>query len=232
MKTETELAAIVVAWLKEFKWDVYQEVQWQQYGGTIDIVATRGPLLRVIECKMSLTATVIDQAWKNRPYAHLVHVAVPMRGWGKGRNVLNQALIRLGIGLLEVSHHERVDWRTREDYTVWNVHETMKSRFDRKAATNCIKDKLREAHKTFAPAGNSQGLRFTPWKDTCQKWAQFVAEHPGCTLKEIITAGHHYASDSSAKISMAKWIESGHVKNITIRREGKLIKLYPIVSAT
>lgn len=233
--TEQELAEIIVWWLNEFKWTVYQEVQWERYGATIDIVATRGPLLRVVECKMSFTSAVIEQAWRHRHYAHLVHIATPVT-WRttKGRTILVKAMQHLGIGHLEANSHDDYDFRLHESKgVVREVHERYRSRFERRAAAHLIRAKLCEEQKTFAPAGNANGLRFTPWKATCKRWAEYVALHPGCTLKEIVAeAEHHYLSDASAKISMARWIQDGHVKGIQIERDGRLIRLYPVEEKT
>ena len=50
--SEQDLAAIVVGWLTERGWDVYQEVAIM--GKVADIVAVRGPCVWIVECKVRL----------------------------------------------------------------------------------------------------------------------------------------------------------------------------------
>ena len=71
---ETEIAAAVVRWLVDMEWTVYQEVSLG--GRVIDLVATRGPLVWAIECKVSLGLAVLEQAYGLLGYAHYVSVAV------------------------------------------------------------------------------------------------------------------------------------------------------------
>jgi hypothetical protein len=134
----------------------------------------------------------------------------------------------LGIGLLIAQEAETINRETGRLLNERSVYEARTSRFDRKAWTKPIREKLCDEQKSWAPAGNANGARFTPWQATCKRWAEFVAEHPGCTLTEIVTqAQHHYYSDSCARTSMVKWIESGRVPGIEVRREGRIVRLFP-----
>lgn len=215
-KSEQELAAKVVSWLSEFEWTVYQEVRVGGYGPIADIVATRGPILRVIECKMSFTATLAEQALRHKTFAHYVHVAVPSKQIDKkGSFALERLLMHEGIGLLNITPTYISEWR--------------KAKFFRKAFVEDIRRHLKEEHKTYAAAGNAKNQYWTPWRSTCDNWKRYVEQHPGCTLKEIISnEGHHYASDVTARTAMAKWITAGKVKGITCVRDKKnKILLYP-----
>jgi hypothetical protein len=73
-RPETDIARPVVAWLQAQGWTVYQEVQHQ--GCVADIVAVRGPLLWVIECKAQLGLAVLGQALGWQGHAHAISVAV------------------------------------------------------------------------------------------------------------------------------------------------------------
>lgn len=84
MLTETELAAEVVRHLDEAGWETYQEVQLA--GRRADIVAVRhGTELMVVETKLNLTFDLLDQAFRWKPYAHAVYIAVPFAKYTDGR---------------------------------------------------------------------------------------------------------------------------------------------------
>ena len=92
--SEVDLAARVVTWLEADAWDVYQEVD------GADIVAVRGPVLWVVECKVILGFPVLDQAMRRRAEAHCVWVATPPRR--TTRSVVKSFCSYAGIGWIEV----------------------------------------------------------------------------------------------------------------------------------
>lgn len=219
-ENEEKLASVIVDYLKDFEWEVYQEVQLGDGGPIIDIVGTRGPLLRVVECKLSLSTALLEQAIRISPWAHYTHVATPSLRTRKGHHACKTLLRYEGIGYLTArgSYYE-------ED--VYTIREDVPPLFRRTAVTECIRRHLNEKQKTWAPAGNATGSRYTPFRDTCERWKRFVKNNPGCTLKQVVEhEKHHYSSDSTAKTVMVKWILSGVVRGIVIK-EGKPLKLYP-----
>ena len=104
MGKEADLAKVVVSWLNEQHWDVYQEVQIHGFGGVADIVAVQGPLVWVIECKTSLSLTVMEQAsvWR----VHFRSVAVPTGVRHHSRTAAYRvARLFFKVGVLCVSSH-------------------------------------------------------------------------------------------------------------------------------
>jgi hypothetical protein len=74
------------------------------------------------------------------------------------------------------------------------------------------------------------GGRWTPFRDTCEQLRAVVASAPGITLKEGIAAiRHHYTSMASARGALAARIESGLVPGVRLERDGKAVRLYPVV---
>jgi hypothetical protein len=216
-----------VRYLEEFGWEVHQEVQLHSRGPVADIVATRGPLLRIVEVKTSLTAAVCEQAirWKIWNVAHFIHVASPgVHRIVRGRWALRRLLQHEGIGLFQL----RMPSIPAEEKWVKYCEEEIRPRFFRRADwVDRMLDRLNEETRTFAEAGNADGERWSPWKQTCRDWARYVAKHPGATLKQMVdNVAHHYHSDTGAKTSMVKWIREGKVPGIELRREGRLIRLY------
>ena len=186
---ETDLAFRVVNWLDSQHWDVYQEVQINS--SIADIVAVQGRLVWIVECKTSLSLSLIAQAIEWIHHAHFVSVAVPIRRQPyqtKAQFVAKNILKHYGIGLLRVPYNSQ------------NLNEhSVKPKINRFARSECVKKMLNEKQKHWAPAG-SQGGYWTPFKQTCREVVRIVNKNPGIILKDLIDKlDHHYASDKSAK---------------------------------
>ncbi len=214
--TEQDLAAIVVGWLTERGWDVYQEVAIM--GKVADIVAVRGPCIWIVECKVRLGFEVIDQAWGWQGYAHFVSVATPPRK----ERFAHVVLSRFEIGHLEVTGEKwGVDGKIHRALS--HMHRPDKKWLERTKASLC------EEQKSHAQAGSAAGGHYTPFKGTCNALKKYVGEHPGCTMKEAIDEiDHHYASDKSARANLADMIFKGVVKGIRLEKDGRANRLYPV----
>lgn len=216
---EVALAARVVAWLEAQHWDVYQEVQ--HCGDVADIVAVRAGLVWAIECKTSLSLTVMEQAsrWRT-PFRS---IAVPWARRADDR-ALAERICKdfLQIGVLYVDTEAGGAIRER-------VPPPLMRPFYRAGCR--LRQELRPEHKTAAPAGTNTGGRFTPYQQTMSDIRAFLAARrpTGATLKEIIDSldgRWHYANSASAKSSIPhaldRW-ESGWCEQ---RGEGRGRRYY------
>ena len=100
-ENEAALVAAVSRWLTDSGWTPYHEVTTGGGCPRADIVATRGPLIWVIEAKLSLSLAVMAQGkrWVGR--SHLVSVAVPQADRGSNaRDYAIETLAEQGIGLI------------------------------------------------------------------------------------------------------------------------------------
>lgn len=222
-KTETDLADVLVPWLKERGWEVYQEVQIYRGSGRADIVAVQRPLVWVIELKQNFSLSVLDQACHWRHHAHYSSIAVPPVNW-RGCRHARELCQALRIGMLELRKLGPYDLKWAE-----TVHERVAPYFHRRAKYKDILESLCEEQKDFAKAGNANGEFWTPFKGTCKALAEYVEKNPGQTMKEVIDRiDHHYASAAGARAHLAKYIERGIVANVLIKRdERNRIRLYP-----
>lgn len=195
---ETELAEIVIDWLEIQHWDVYQEVQFSAYDRIADIVAVRAGMLWIIECKTSMTFTVLEQAY--RWPSHFRSIAIPKARERKGREFAYLIAERyLNVGILKVS-------KDKFSTGVYEYLDPPLMREFHKSSKRMI-GQLREEHKHYAKAGSSNGGYYTPYRRTMKTVKNFVTNHPGCTLKEIMNdlgENHHYASNQSARTSIRK----------------------------
>jgi hypothetical protein len=227
-KSETELGPPLVSWLEANGWRVYQEVQPHSYDSICDIVAVQGPLLWTIEMKRTLSLEVINQAWWWRQRSHFSSVAVPRprnRYGHQHARLVDEILDWKGIGLLSIAEPPPAYYA--KTYLGDRVREDKESVLNRKAKTDKLRAALCDEQRTYAPAG-SCGQRWTPFQSTCKALHEVVCREPGIVLKEAIgLVKHHYASSSSAVSSLTHWLDTGKVAGVELRREGRLLKLYP-----
>jgi hypothetical protein len=202
MKAETELAGKVMAWLEARGWSVYQEVAPFSYDARADIVAVRGPLLYVVECKLSLGLAVIGQALHWPRYANLVSVATP-----PSRSAAADTILRsIGLGWFVVGYED-----VREE-----VSPTLRRRVDER-----LRKSLRPEHQTYAKAGSNGGY-FTAWRGTCAALAAYIAEHGRWgfgiePMRAVKSITHHYATDKSARDCLVRDVRAGKVLGVELR---------------
>lgn len=210
--TEIDLAAKVIEWLKDQKWEIYQEVSLGYANAVVDIVALRDGVTWAIETKLSLSLALLEQAHNLIWYSNYVSIAIPPRRNVKGHKIAGIMMNQLGIGEIIVSDQAR---------------ERGRAKLRRIKEIYSIKRFLNDAQKDYAPAGNSNRLYWSAFKYTSQQVKEFVSKYPGATLKEIVDGiKHHYSSSVTARSSVAKWIETGVIEGLYVRRDGKKITIW------
>lgn len=214
-KSEEQLAAVVVAWLQDMRWTVYQEVQIRMCEPIADIVAINEQgLAWIIETKRTFGFKVVDQANQWIGAAHYVSVAVPSRQGRLTRTEID-VLKWLGIGCLYV-------------YDFPSVSEQVPPRLHRRIRFDDIRKHLTEKHKTFASAGNAQGARLTPFQNTCDEIYRQAVHYPGITLKTLLSKiTTHYCNTTTAKSCIVKWGSQGIIKGTEFKKENGVWRIYP-----
>lgn len=214
-KSETELASVIISWLKESQWEVFQEVQPHTYGASADIVAKQGKVSWIIETKLTFGLAVIEQAAAWLHMANFVSVGVPYSRRGFAEVVCS----KLGIGVLRASP-------VQYGYST-DILETDGTMARVKPEANILKF-CKEPHKDFAAAGNNNGHRYTPFTQTCRNVLSIVAANPGILYKDLLPKlDHHYASLKTARACILQWGHAGKIRGVEFRKEGKLITLWP-----
>lgn len=221
MKTsEKELAAVVVQWLQEQKFEVYQEVL--HYSKVADIVADFSGYGWIIECKTSLSLKLLEQAylWKRLGVAR-VSIAVPCNTHGRREGYFQEVICRqFGIGLIYVNLDRNYKYVKEEIHPTF-VRPPKDKQFHREILKNCT-----EQHKTFCAAGSARGGYLTPYKSTIQKVKNFLKGREA-TIKEIIEGiDHHYHNDKNGKASLLKRLIELESKNGWLTYELKKNKYY------
>lgn len=219
-KSELELAQEVVRYLQDDGWEVYQEVQILAGCGIADIVAKKGQILWFIECKRSLELNLIAQASEWKDHGDYVSIAVPRlkrRSSRKGRSFAYKILQWQGIGAFELYKSRGHRGQEGEIYVEERLEPALQaeSHFKKTALA-----KLHESMKDFAKAGNANGNRWTPFKQTCLNLTEYVVQNPGCYLSDAMKSiPHHYRSDVVAIARMAKNIRQNHCSTLDIYKD-------------
>lgn len=202
MKSEMDLAARVVAYLEQRGWAVYQEVAPRTYDARADIVAVRGPLLHVVECKTAFGFAVLDQARYWLRSANLVSVATPPH---RARDIGAVICGSLGLGWLIVGYED--------------VREEVGPVLRRRAAET-LRKCLRPEHQTHARAGSNGGY-FSAWRATTARLVELLGKYPhGLVTKQAVALiKHHYATDKSARDCLTRDVEAGRVLGVVLDRQ-------------
>lgn len=201
---EVDLAEAVIAWLEDQHWDVYQEVKVPRMGGVADIVAVQGFLVWVIECKTSLTWSVIEQARLWRSHFRSVAVPRPLKRSASGRGTAYHVCHQFyKVGVIEVARGWNSAWEVDEQRPAPIMREFHES-------SKRIMAALRPQHKTYAKAGSLGGNHWSPYKSTMDHVKRFITKNPGCTLSDIMAEDGrwHYASNKSARSSIRSALET------------------------
>ncbi len=212
MKSEAELAEKVVDFLQDQGWEIYQEVKVKYSGGIADIVAVRGPIVWIVECKLNYGLPVIYQARNWVGKVHYVSVAVlPSRNFS---TILDEYCRWKGIGRIQVRSIPIIEVQARLTR--------------RPVQAKAIMADLCEEQKTFAKAGNNNSRFYSPYQRTCDQIRKVVKLRPGISLKELVSSiDHHYASIASARGSISFWAQKGKISGIEAKKESGRILLYP-----
>lgn len=213
---ETEVAGPVVEWLKKRRFLVYQEVPIRGSSGTADIVAIRGPLVAVVETKVTMSLALLGQARRWLGQFHTISVAVPWHVQGHAKDGAIMVCNAAGVGLIYVSRQGRVE-------------EIVSPDFHKRADVRNVLRSVRPEHADGSiPAGSAGGSAWTDWKITVRDLGEVVQRRPGIRLREAVgLIKHHYSSDAAARRSLAKHALFGRVPGVRAEESGKDVRLYP-----
>jgi hypothetical protein len=209
---ETDLTPFAEAFLRQHDCEVYREVTMPR-GGRADLVGVAGPLVSSVELKLRLGLEVLAQAARNVGVVHFAWVVVPARVPADYdvRRLLVEVAQWKGIGIL-ACHSGSQGW--------WKVE--CPARFNRRALFDETRRCLHEEQKTIGVAGSNAGGHFTEFKRTCAAFVEYVAAHPGCSMKEAVDGiRHHYASNAGARAHLARMVERGVLKGVRLERSSE-----------
>ncbi|RYC70757.1 hypothetical protein [Spirosoma sordidisoli] len=193
---ETEIGKEIVSFFEGPSHEVFCEVP---CAGIIDVVVQCGPIITAVECKVSFGLAVIEQAVKNKTYAHYSYVAVPKRPSSMGQRICKD----YGIGVLVAS----------VGGSYLNVYEQVKPRLNRRI----VRPHLPEFCKH-----NEAGVQNDRW--TAFSWfvedvRRFLRREPmGATYRQIFdNCIRHYGKPSVLNSCLQTYIRRNILKDIEYR---------------
>lgn len=219
-KKESELASAFIPWIESSGWDVYQEVQMYRQDNVADLVLRRGVVIWVIEMKTSLSLDLMGQAEAWKYYSNYTSVIVPNRKSfriGRASNYAKHVLERDGIGLITIGKGFDgsfvIEERIRPEFRRHNVAKRWEF--------------LHEGYKVSGEAGNSDGERWTAFRQTCWNLWSFLDKNPGATLDNILKeVNHHYHTTSTAKQCILKWISRKIIRGVRVDENHRPYRFY------
>lgn len=214
MKSEADLAKLVIAALEQQGWMIYQEVD--ALAGRADIVATKGSLVHVVECKLVFGFEVIEQARRWLRHANLVSIATLRRK--TATKLAEEVCAWVGVGWLTEPSWDEFD--SARDYRQGikrpAIVERVTPRLWRGHGAK-LRARLRPEHQTMGIAGSNGGGYFTAWKATAARLADAARTHPGRSVRDLVRMiDHHYAHEKSAAGCLTRDIEAGRIPAITL----------------
>lgn len=220
-KKEENIASVMVNYFRDLGWGVYQEVSFGYGDKRPDIVAVNDNLGHIIEVKTSLTLDLLKQVYNHRNKAHYISIAIPhyqlnsRRFSNKSKDTFyfcRAVCEYFGIGIYLI---------TDKDVGRFNPEVNLAPKLNRNNSFKYIQEHyLYEAQKTHSAAGNNTASFYSPFQQTVINIKDYLAKCPsGANIKDIMSnIRHHYASDSTAKHCIMKYINEGIIKGIGIRK--------------
>lgn len=200
-------------------YDVYPEVPAQ---GIIDIIAFRDPVVIAVECKMQFGFDVLEQAVKNKAFAHYSYIAIPKPL--KKFSRLKEAVCKSqGIGVLTYDFAEpKKGKRTqsnmlktldKDELLAQRIRELVKPQLNRKI----VKPNLAAWMKKSVAGSQSQ--RMTAFKHTVSEIERLLQQKGVIKVDEALRRiKHHYGSVSSAKSSIHGLCKRNIITSFTMEK--------------
>jgi hypothetical protein len=191
-KDEAEVADRAMAYLSGLGWDCYPEAAFGR-GNRADIAATWNGQLWIVECKLSASLSVLDQAIRWVGQAHRVSVCCPgIPSVGAFMDVLRLH----GIGGIAPS--------SRADEPCFAKPPARLNRAAHRFAQRLI-GKLHPDMKNYTP-GTKAGFS-SPWRRTMDAAILEVKRSGGCTIRHLVDSiQHHYLTPETARNSLLTWL--------------------------
>jgi hypothetical protein len=205
--SEAEYAQTVIEHFEAAGYEVFKEVAGP---GKIraDIYCKRGNETIAIEVKTSLNLKVIDQAYRWRPYANKVYIAIPYQKYLHYK-IAAQICEDYGFGILSIYKESR-----------HGIKDLLVEKLGAKVNVSPKEPMLHEDQKD-SEAG-TKGSYVTPFKITCKTLIQLIRDKGPMPLKTATTMiQHHYKNDSSANQSLRKMIVWGVIDELELFKEGR-----------
>jgi hypothetical protein len=198
---ESDLADIVIKQYEKDGYEIYSEVIHKPGSKRADIVAVKNDEYVVIETKMSMNMTLLEQGFYWKDKVHRVFLCVP------SKRKLNRFALQicgdLGIGIYIYRRGELV---LMSDSTICDDPDL---------------PKLYEQQKDSI-SGSKGGGYVTPFRLTRERLVEHVKSNGDCSLHSAMkTIEHHYSTIYSGKSAIRKLINTNVINELNLFKKGK-----------
>lgn len=199
---ETELAKIVANKLEGEGYEIYSEVIHKPKSKRADIVAVKNDEYIVIETKMSMNLTLLQQGFYWKDKAHKVYIVFP------SVRKINWFAVQMcrdyGIGIY--IYKKKSGLELFLESSICNEPD--------------LPDLYKEQKDSIS--GSNGGGYVTPFSLTRTKLINEIKQNGEQTLNQSIqNIEHHYSNDNSAKNALTKMINMNVIKELEIYKKGR-----------
>lgn len=185
---EADLGPLVVQFLQQQGYEIYQEVRMGGVGTSIvDLIGKRGSLLHGVELKKNLSMAVIRQAHRNREDVHFSSVAISARRHRYGHVIRTEdrefainVCRDYRLGVFEVF---------MEDDKITETVPAQRIKGHEEHVENTVIPLLHDNQRLnsgFANAGTKGGGYHTPYKEMIGIVKSYIQDNPGCEIMSIL----------------------------------------------
>jgi len=219
--TEADVAKVVIEDLQAGGWECYPEVKLAELTGRMDwgngiadVVAVKGPLAMIVECKLTYSLQLLEQALEWTRIAPLVAVvarSVEGNKQGLRRHLADYHGIGSAVARVDIGYPGQGDlhWYTRPRLLRHN-----------RRNVDTIRSVLTPAMQT-ATAGSRETKRHTKFQETMTHARVMLLAYGPLPMGDLVERlaekeGHHYASDRGARQGIATAIHHGWVPDLKL----------------
>lgn len=204
--SEAELAAEAKRHFEAQGFECWAEIE------HIDIVARRGAEVIGIEVKKQFDTKLVEQALHAMNYCGAAYMVTPKVAGGATKYIREAVIEKSGLGCIEVmdwgwptSAHGRFEIRGIAEPTR-RLHDGLK----------CITDLLVPEAKNWTEPGKPSCRAVTKFRVTALRVRDYVADHPGCTVREVIEEVKTHWRKGNEVARLLDTIENGGVEGVKI----------------
>ena len=216
--TEAELAAEAKAYFERDGYECWAEVR------HIDLVARKDGVPLGIEVKKQFNPHLVAQALQAQSYCGAAFMVIPRVADVATKYCVEAVVEKSGLGCLEI-------WD-------WGYATPTTPRFEAKLlaaptrrlhdGTDAIKKLLVPETKNWTEAGKPSCRAVTDFRLTALRIRNYVQDHVGCTVQEVLAEVPVHWRKSGAKSNLLKMLDKGAIDGVVaVARDGMETTLVP-----
>lgn len=181
--SEKTIAVSVQNWLLSQNWDCFPEAQIRHRGPRADIIAIKGPLMWVLETKLSLNLQVIEQALRWKGLGALYTTVAVLKPKRKRQNrftwysdFVDRFFRQEGLGLILIDN---------ENLSISEVIEPRLHRYNYPRSKRIVKQ-LDPRMKQYLPGSSGKEGYSSPYRRTMENALKYIQQKNSCSINDLL----------------------------------------------